>query len=145
VTTVSCSIARPPATVFAALVDPHTYPRWLVGARQIRSVDAGWPQAGTKFHHRVGIGGPLSIADSTSSLGVDPPNRLDLQVRARPLGRGRVTFRLRPEGEGEGTALSFTEEPLGALRWLAPMLDPFTRVRNQRSLDLLREVVEDQG
>jgi uncharacterized protein YndB with AHSA1/START domain len=143
VTTVSSTIARPPEAVFATLANPHTYPRWLVGAKQIRSVDPGWPAAGTKFHHRVGIGGPLSVADSTSSLGADPPNRLDLQVRARPLGRGRVTFRLQPHRTG--TELGFTEVPVGALRWLAPLLDPFTRARNQRSLDLLRELVEAEG
>jgi uncharacterized protein YndB with AHSA1/START domain len=143
VTTVTCQIERPPEVVYATLADPHSYPSWLVGARAIRSVDPGWPAAGTQFHHRVGIGGPLEVADSTSSLGAAPPHRLELEVRARPLGRGRVTFELEPQGGG--TEVTFVEEPVGALRWLRPLLDPFTRVRNLRSLDLLRELVEGEA
>ena len=61
-------IDAPPAAVFAVLVDPRTYPRWLIGAHEIRSIDADWPQPGSHFHHRVGVG-PFTIPDSSKVLG----------------------------------------------------------------------------
>src|SRR6188472_2881403 len=85
--------------VFEVISDPRTYPDWLVGAREIRSVDEDWPQPGSRFHHRVGLVGPLTIPDSTSSVEVEPPTRLVLEVRARPLVKGRVEFTLASVGE----------------------------------------------
>src|SRR3546814_11069479 len=68
---VSATIEAPVSAVWAALVDPDTYPDWLIGARRIRRVEDGWPRPGTSFHHVVGLGGPLSIADRTTALEVD--------------------------------------------------------------------------
>src|SRR4051812_41318490 len=50
--------------IFSVLLDPYTYPEWLVGAQRIRSVDDAWPEPGTAFHHVVGFG-PIKVADST--------------------------------------------------------------------------------
>jgi uncharacterized protein YndB with AHSA1/START domain len=133
-------IDAPVEDVFAALTDPHTYPRWLIGAQDIRDVDDGWPAPGTRFHHRVGLGGPLTVADSTKVLAVDAPHRLDLEVRARPLGRGRASFRL--DRDGDGTQVALEEHPLGALSRLEPLLAVPTRLRNGRSLEALAELVE---
>lgn len=122
--------------VFAALLDPHTYPRWLVGARAIRSVDARWPAPGSVFHHRVGLAGPLQVADVTKLLAVDPPSSLTLEVRARPLGRGRARFTLVDErADGQlATRVELDEVPIGLLGPARPVLDPFTAARNGRSL-----------
>ena len=60
----SRQIDASPAAVFAVLVNPETYPKWLVGADRIRGVDPDWPAIGSKFHHVVGFG-PFKIADST--------------------------------------------------------------------------------
>src|SRR5690606_1626400 len=78
-TTVETTIAAPRADVWAALVDVRTYPTWLVGARRVRSVDDGWPEPGQAFHHVVGVG-PITIADATRSVAVDPERRLELLV-----------------------------------------------------------------
>jgi hypothetical protein len=51
--------------VYAHLIDPRTYPDWLVGAQHIRGVDSHWPDRGAQFHHRVGLG-PLTIDDATT-------------------------------------------------------------------------------
>jgi uncharacterized protein YndB with AHSA1/START domain len=131
-------------TVFSALVRPETYPDWLIGARYIRAVDADWPAPGSRFHHRVGLVGPLKVADSTEVLEVEPPSLLSMEVRARPFGRGRATFRLSPAPDPSGTddphtAVDLEEVPLGSLSVLAPLLDPLTRARNGRSLDLLAD------
>jgi len=47
---------------FSVLVDPETYPHWLVGAAEIRDVDDAWPAASSTFEHVVGFG-PFRIAD----------------------------------------------------------------------------------
>ncbi|WP_421118642.1 SRPBCC family protein [Aquihabitans daechungensis] len=83
----------PIGDVFDGLADPWTYPEWLVGAKEMRSVDAEWPAAGSSFHHRVGLVGPLTLADSSSSCEVDAPNLLVLEVRLVP-----------PDGHGSRSA-----------------------------------------
>ncbi len=139
-TRVTRHVFVPADTVFDALVDPYTYPEWLVGAKEIRTVDDGWPAVGTKFHHRVGLGGPLTVADSTEVLEIERPQRLVLEVRARPLGRARAEFHLTPVERDDGrpvTRIVFDEVPIGAIAPLAPVLDPLTRARNGASLNAL--------
>jgi uncharacterized protein YndB with AHSA1/START domain len=127
----------PAELVWAALTDPYTYPDWLVGAKEMRAVDDDWPQTGSAFHHRVGVFGPLTVSDNSRIIEIHPPRHLALEVKARPLGRGRVDFLLTP---GEGTTeLELHEVPLGHLRRLQPLLDPVTTARNKRSLHQLAE------
>lgn len=139
---VSRMIPLSPSIIFDALVDPTTYPHWLVGARDIRSVDDGWPEPGTAFHHRVGLVGPLKVADLSKVIEVDPPLLLSLEVRVRPLGRGRATFSLRelPGAPGR-TEVVLEEVPLGLLAHLRPVLDPVTDHRNRRSLAQLEDLL----
>ena len=127
------SMPHPREVVFAALTTPETYPQWLLGCQDIRAVDDGWPAARTRFHHRVGLIGPLTVADSTKVLEVDEPGRLVLEVRARPFGRGQVTFTLQVTSDG-GTLLTIDEVPIGLLAPLRPVLDPVTVRRNEKSL-----------
>ncbi len=125
-------------TVFAALSDPHTYPEWLVGARAMRHVEDGWPRVGTRFHHRVGLLGPLTVDDHGESLAVDGRNRLAMAVRARPLGSARVIFSVSPVPAVGGTRSSridFEEEVIGLMAPLMPVLDPLIKARNERSMD----------
>ena len=129
------TIPCPIDDVFAALIDPETYPHWLVGARDIRAVDDSWPAAGAAFHHRVGLVGPLTLADLTKVLEIEEPRRLSLEVRARPLGRGRATFTLdATEADGTGTVVELDEVPIGLLAPTRPLVDPLTTVRNRKSL-----------
>jgi uncharacterized protein YndB with AHSA1/START domain len=128
--------AAPIERVFEVVSDPRTYPDWLVGAREVRSVDADWPRPGSRFHHRVGLVGPLTIPDSTSSLEVDAPTRLLLEVRARPLVKGRVEFTLAPVGD-ERTRITMSETVIGRVAPLAPVLDPGIEARNRASLNAL--------
>ena len=134
-------LPHPPETVFTALTTPETYPFWLVGCQAIRGVDPGWPAVGTAFHHRVGVIGAVTVADSTKVLELEAPHRLVLEVRARPLGRGRVSFDLAPDGE-TATTLVLDEVPIGGLGPLRPVIDPVTDRRNQRSLTRLCEYLD---
>jgi uncharacterized protein YndB with AHSA1/START domain len=94
-----------PERVFAELADPWSYTGWVVGASHIRDADESWPSVGARLHHRVGPW-PLSIADSTRVLESEPPRRLVLQVRAWPLGEGRVELTIRAEGAGSRVTMA---------------------------------------
>jgi uncharacterized protein YndB with AHSA1/START domain len=134
--TIPCPIDE----VFATLVDPQTYSHWLVGAQDIRSVDDEWPAPGSAFHHRVGLAGPLKVADLTKVLDIEAPRRLSLEVRARPLGRGRATFTLDAAGaNGTATAVELDEVPIGLLAPTRPLVDPLTVIRNRKSLAQLAD------
>lgn len=137
---VSRHVFAPRDEVFAVLVQPATYPEWLVGAREIRSVDDNWPSPGSLFHHRFGIVGPITIADSTKVLEIDRPRSLVLLVRARPFGRGRSTFTLDDVSTLDGrpcTRITIDEVPLGPLAVATPLLDPMITSRNVASLNAL--------
>jgi uncharacterized protein YndB with AHSA1/START domain len=126
-------LAARPADVFAVLVDPDTYPRWLVGAADIRDVDPTWPAVGSRFHHRVGVG-PLTIPDDSEVLAIEDGTCLRLRVRARPVIAAVVTFHV--VGDGHTCVLTMEEEPakhvIGNL--VRPLMDPLIHVRNHRSL-----------
>jgi hypothetical protein len=94
--------------VWAVLADPHSYPKWVVGADTIRDVEGNWPEPGSKIHHRVGWG-PFKLNDNTEVLQSEPPNRLVLQARTRPLGTARVTMELAPQDGG--TRITMIEDP----------------------------------
>jgi uncharacterized protein YndB with AHSA1/START domain len=128
-------VIAPVEKVFEAISDPLTYPDWLVGAKEIRSVDDDWPAPGSRFHHRVGLAGPLTIPDHSESLEVERPTHLALEVLARPLVRGRVDFRLTQVGDRR--RIDMAEEVIGTARSLAPVLDPSIEARNRVSLNAL--------
>lgn len=137
-----------PAQVFDVLSDPTTYPEWLVGAQAIRSVDEGWPAVGTRFHHRIGIGGPLTVPGSTSVRRIDRPRLLELAAGLGPFGEARVRFRL--DHAGDRTRLVIEEEPRrGAARFAWSVLRPAVVAglwgRNALSLASLRALVEERA
>lgn len=128
------------STVWAALVDPRTYPQWLAGCKHIRGVDDEWPQPGAAFHHRVGVG-PLTFDDRTVLVDLDEERTLVLRIRASFAVQAIVTFTLRPAPGG--TLVAFEEEPAKRLigNLVRPVLDPLTHLRNQASLRRLATLV----
>jgi uncharacterized protein YndB with AHSA1/START domain len=136
-------VSAPLATVFEYLLDPSTYPRWLIGAEGMDSVDDHWPRPGSRFYHKVGVG-PLRVHDHTEVLELHAPHLLRLSVHASTLVRGEVTFHLR--GDERSTILCLQEEPEKRLigNLLRPVLDPLTHVRNHRSLARFARLVADE-
>lgn len=135
-------IAAPPKEVFELLVDCYTYESWLVGCKEFRDVEAAWPEPGSRFFHRVGMG-PITIADSTKVVSIDPGRELVLEARARPAGVVHVRFRL--EKRGEGSVLRINELPkrgLVAAAW-NPVFQMMIHVRNKESLRRLKELAEE--
>jgi uncharacterized protein YndB with AHSA1/START domain len=131
-----------PDEVFALLLDPHAYPKWVVGTKRIRGVDHDWPRAGTRFHHSVGVG-PISTHDSTMILASRPPFDLDLEVRFRPLGVARVSLRLSDAGAGRSNIVLVEEPIAGPVKGLrGRALDAVVHARNALSLWRLRRLAE---
>ena len=136
-------VGASPEAVWRVLADPRSYARWVVGSRRIRAADPTWPAPGTAFDHSVGIG-PLSLADSTSVRASEPPHRLELLVRARPLTRAVVTLRM--HAVAGGTHVEMDERPadLRSRLFFNPLTEPITRLRNQESLRRLKALAEGQ-
>ena len=137
----SISIAALPDAVFDVLEDAYAYPRWVVGARRIRRVDAAWPAVGSKFHHALGtVAGELH--DSSKVLEHDRPARMALEVRFRPTGVATVLIDV--VAEGSGSHVTIEESPKCGLVARLPKLlvDPLLRARNALSLQRLRHEVE---
>lgn len=129
----------PPQAVWDALADPGGYGYWVVGSKTIRGADPDWPAAGSKFHHKIGVG-PLTIADHTESLEARPPELLRIRAKGRPLGTATVTLELHPRDGG--TVVRMTENPDGVYRALAlnPLTHAITKARNAESLMRLEEL-----
>jgi uncharacterized protein YndB with AHSA1/START domain len=128
-----------PERVFSVLSDPSSYGYWVVGSDVIRDADPGWPAVGTKFHHRVGVG-PLKIQDHTEVLACDPPHRLELRAKARPLGTFHIVLEL--ERRGGGTLVTLIEDagdPLTKVVYWG-LTHLVIRARNAESLRRLEEL-----
>jgi uncharacterized protein YndB with AHSA1/START domain len=128
-----------PAAVWDALADPGSYAFWVVGSKAIRDADATWPAPGSRFHHTIGLG-PFTVNDHTRSLESDPPRRLRIRAKGRPLGTARVTLELTPRDGG--TLVRMTEQPDGptAILNLNPLMHLLTKARNGESLMRLEEL-----
>jgi Polyketide cyclase / dehydrase and lipid transport len=133
-----------PDEMFALLLDPDAYPKWVVGTRRIREVDTDWPRPGARFHHSVGVG-PLSTRDSTRILASRPPFALDLEVRFRPLGVAHVSLRVSDAG-ARRCRIALDEEPTAGpahgLRGRA--WDAVVHARNALSLWRLRRLAQSR-
>ena len=132
-----------PERVFAVLADWRAYGHWVVGSRLMRGVDPGFPAAGTRFHHQVGIG-PLHLNDHTEVVEVDQPRKLILRAKARPLGTAIVDLTLEPENGG--TKVTLREDPgdpLSAFVFM-PLTHLLVRKRNVESLRRLKELAEEK-
>lgn len=132
-----------PEEAWAIVADPRTYPRWLVGAKEILSVDDDWPAAGTSFRHRVGVAGPLTTQDSTTVRYVDEGRLLVLEARARPFGRAHVEIEVRPSTGGAEIAIR--EGVMAPLTPLTGPMQPLIMARNTKSLRQIRDLPEVRG
>lgn len=139
--TTHAQIVASPESVFAVLAEPANYADWVVGSHSIRDADPGWPEVGSRFHHRVGVW-PLTVNDHTEVLDVDPPHRLVMHARARPAGTARVTMLL--AARAGGTYVTMTETAGDRLSRLAinRLTDPLVHRRNVQALRRLKRIAE---
>jgi uncharacterized protein YndB with AHSA1/START domain len=134
-------VAALPDRVFAVLADGWTYEQWVVGCKEIRDVDAGWPAPGATFHHSVGMG-PITVRDTTTVIESDPGRRIVLRARARPAGVARVEIDLAEHDRG--TQVTMLERPVSGPPALMhnPVQEWLIDRRNRESLRRLRRLAE---
>src|ERR1700709_1100039 len=138
--TVSMHFDASPDRTWQALSQPRAYGFWVTGAHAIHETEGEWPQTGATFSHSQGIP-PLTISDTTSVQVSDPPRRLQLEARVRPLLVARIVLVIEPEPAGgrvamEETAIDGLVAPLLRL----PPGEALIRARNVESLRRLRQV-----
>jgi len=134
-------IGVPPAEVFAVVSDPRSYARWVVGSREIRRADPGWPKVGTAFDHRVGLW-PFTLADYSEVVECEPPRLLKLLVKARPFSRAYVTLNLRPSYSGTQLTMNEFAADARSRLFINRLTDPLLRFRNSVSLRRLKALSE---
>ena len=107
----------------------------------MRSVDAGWPQPGSRLHHSAGVW-PALIDDETESLDCVPERTLRLRARGWPLGEAEVWIDLVPKDDG--TLVELREQAVaGPGRFVPrPAQDLMLTTRNTESLRRLAYLVE---
>ena len=128
--------------VMAVLLDPTTYPTWLVGAKATLSIDERWPAPGSSFRHVVGAG-VVRTSDTTTVIDVDPEASLLLKVKARPFGTGHVRFNVKEIAPDTSLVTLDETSDSGPLRLLGPIINPLMGLRNRASLRALRSHMED--
>jgi uncharacterized protein YndB with AHSA1/START domain len=134
---VSLHFDVPPERVFAVLADPGADGVWVVGSREIHDADPGWPAPGTSFRHSQGKW-PLTVSDTTSVIAAEPPHRLELEARVRPLLISRVVLTLEPEAGG--THVHMDEHATGGLLEPAVRLPPGPQLLQARNAEALRRL-----
>src|SRR3954451_21888989 len=83
----------PPDEVFAVLADARSYGEWVVGSKDVRAADPGFPAPGSRFPHSVGLGPLLAL----HTLGGDRSTR---GARPHRGGRGRPAAAVAAGGAG---------------------------------------------
>ncbi len=139
-------IEAPAEQVFAVLADAGSYEHWVVGSDAILDADPGFPAPGTSFRHRVG-GGPLKVRDHTDVADANPPYRLELIARARPLiGNAHVTMLVEPRGPASAYVTMIERAAdLPTRLVLNPLTDPLVHLRNAESLRRLKRMAEERA
>ena len=107
--TVNVLVRRPPEQVWDVLADGSAYADWVVGTKEIRAVDEGWPAVGTSIHYTVGFG-PLELRGRTTVRAMEPNRRLGLEADAGLLGTARIVIDL--VAWGDETVVELDESPL---------------------------------
>ena len=137
------TIDATPDQIWAVLADPMSYDRWVVGAKDIRTADGTWPEVGSTLDHTSGFG-PLQLKDNTKVLESEPPRRLVMEARGRPLGIARIEMRLEPDGSQ--TKVTMVEKAVrpDPVKLMNPALDPLIHSRNTETLRRLDEATHER-
>ncbi|MFV2121507.1 SRPBCC family protein [Streptomyces sp. Act-28] len=134
-------VQSPPSAVWEVLSDPDKYAEWVVGTEETHPLYGTWPEVGAALRYTVALG-PARFEGSTVVRRLEPPSRLELEVKSGPAGTARVALEIAPWGED--TLVIVDEHPLrgpGA-RLHNSLLEVAIQLRHRRMLRRLAEVVE---
>ena len=134
-------VDAPAERVFDVLSDPRSFARWVVGSKEVRRADRGWPAVGAAFDHKVGIW-PFALSDHSEVVEVAPPSLLRMLVKARPFAKAYVTLRLRQEASGTLVGMDEVAASAASRILFNALTDPLLRIRNRESLRRLKALAE---
>jgi uncharacterized protein YndB with AHSA1/START domain len=142
---VTRTIQAPPEQVFAVLADGWTYSDWVVGTAHIRSVDAHWPEIGTRIHHKAGPW-PVSLKDTSTVTACTPGRSLTLDAGLWPLGAATVHLELEPWGVAATRVTMHEDFHAGPLAWTKNKLNDLAlHGRNVEALRRLADLAEQRS
>lgn len=133
-----------PDDVFAVLADAWVFPTWVVGASRMRGVDSDFPAPGSRLHHSIGVW-PFVLNDESTVEEWDPPRRIVLEAKTRPVGTQRVIIEVRPRGRGCVVRMEEYAITGIAARVPAFIADPVLWVRNAEALRRLEWVASGRA
>jgi len=138
------TVEATPEQIWAVLADAMSYDRWVVGASDIRTADGTWPEPASALHHTSGFG-PFKLKDKSLVVQSEPPRRLVLEARGRPLGAARIELTLEPDGSA--TKVTMFEDAVRPplLRRLNPLMAPLLHARNVETLRRLAAVTHERA
>lgn len=134
-------IAATRQAVWDVFSDGWSYTNWVVGASHMRAVDGSWPAEGSRLFHSAGVW-PVLTRDETVVTACEPPRRLSMTARGRPLGEAAVVLEL--TDDGDGCLVTMHETPIaGPGKWLhSAVTDALLVRRNDESLARLAALCE---
>ncbi|GAB2864742.1 SRPBCC family protein [Actinocorallia aurea] len=132
-------IEAPREDVWRVLANGMAYAEWVVGTREVRSVDPAWPAVGAELQFTAGYG-PWRLHDRTVVRVSRPPDRLELEIHARRFGTIRAAVQLIEWGTG--TVVVLDEHPLRGLSaaFHSPTTELVLHLRNRVVLGNLSRV-----
>jgi uncharacterized protein YndB with AHSA1/START domain len=138
---VNVLVQRSPEQVWEVLCDGRAYASWVIGTREIRSVDGDWPAVGSGIHYTVGWG-PLALRGRTTVRAAEPGRMLGLEADAGLLGTARIVLELTPWGED--TVVVLDEHPLRGPSYLLhnTITDAVLLLRGRPMVQNLAKLVE---
>jgi uncharacterized membrane protein len=133
-------IARPPADVFAYLVDLDNLPAWQGSVVEVRRDDDGRLRSGARFTEVRRLAG-RRLESTIEVATLEPERELTLRAVSGPV-RGTVRHLLEPAGGGTRVRI-VGELAGGGLRGLAgPLLERAARREVEADLRRLKQVLE---
>jgi uncharacterized protein YndB with AHSA1/START domain len=130
-------IDRPPAQVFASIVDVESFPRWNPTTESARKLSSGETGEGTTFELAI-----RGFGRTTQELrGFERDRRVTLVPHIRALSGGH-TFMLTPEDGGTRVDHELVMTPRGIWRLFGPLVASIGRRNLDRTATALKTWVE---
>jgi hypothetical protein len=140
---VSAHASVKPEAVMEVLTDGWLFGLWVVGASHIRSVDADWPQPGSKIHHAVGAW-PALVKDHSEAKVYESDGMLEMTARGWPLGEALVRIEVHEKDGSSHIALG-ERIVSGPGRFVRPVERLLVVPRNKESLSRLVALAEGRA
>jgi len=133
------TIDRPPAAVFAYLVDLENLPRWNYAISDTRKVTTGPVGVGTRYRQSRTI--PARTHESLEVTELDTDRRLAVSGSLNALP-AKISYELQPEGRATVLTNTIELRPSGLLSLLAPIATREIKSAVAANLQILKQILE---